>query len=173
MRDRAAFWPPAPAPGAALRGDGLIVRVLPAVPQLMVSGDLDAFCAAQTLSAPVGLLGQVDDTRYALRLARNRMLAVGLTADHAAAGWQDGIATTPMTGALAVLHIGGANAMELFVRATAIDPRAPGPSAALLFAGQIAALCRDPQGLRLHIDRGLTAFVLDWIAATGLAAYSE
>ena len=51
MRDRAAFWPPAPAPGAALRGDGLIVRVLPAVPQLMVSGDLDAFCAAQTLSA--------------------------------------------------------------------------------------------------------------------------
>ena len=78
-----------------------------------------------------------------------------------------------MTGALAVLHIGGANAMEVFARATAIDPRAPGPSAALLFAGQIAALCRDPQGLRLHIDRGLTAFVLDWIAATGLAAYSE
>ena len=169
MLDRAAIWPPAPAPGTELNGEGLTVRLLPAVPQLMISGDLAAFCAGHDVPAPVGLLGQVDGTRHALRLARNRMLAVGLTADHAAAGWQDGIATTPMTGALAVLHICGANAMEVFSRASAIDPRAPGPCAALLFAGQTAALCRDPQGLRLHIDRGLAAYMLDWVAATGLA----
>jgi len=169
MLDRAAFWPPAPAAGTELRGEGLTLRLLPPVPQLMVSGDLAAFCAEHDLPAPVGLLGLVDRPRHALRLARSRMLAVGLTADHAAAGWQDGIATTPMTGALAVLHISGPQAMQVFARATAIDPRAPGPCAALLFAGQTAALCRDDDGLRLHIDRGLAAYVLDWVAATGLA----
>ena len=123
----------------------------------------------QHLAMPVGLLGSVVPPRYALRLARRRMLAVGVTQDHAASGWAEDTATTPMTGALAVLQISGPRRMELFARASAIDPRAGSHSAALNFAGVTAALCQDDAGLRLHVDRSLVPFLFDWIAATGLA----
>lgn len=166
MLDRSAFWQAPQMTG--LSGEGLEIRVLAPVPQLMVSGDLTAFCAAHALPAPVGLLGAVGLPHYALRLARSRMLVVGQTADHAAAGWQEGAATTPMTGALAVVEIAGPNRMEVFARATAIDPRAGSPSAALHFAGVTAALCEASTGLRLHLDRGMVPYLLDWITATGL-----
>ena len=60
-------------------------------------------------------------------------------------------------------------ATELFARASAIDPRGQSPSAALQFAGVTAALCQTADALRLHLDRGLVAYLMDWIAATGLA----
>ncbi len=167
MLDRSGFWP---APEVtALSGEGLTVRLLPPVPQVMVSGDLAALCAAHQLTAPVGLLSHVDQPRHALRLARNRMLVVGMTMDHAAGGWSDGVAVTPMTGALAVVEMAGPNRMQVFARASAIDPRSESPSAALHFAGVNAALCRTSDTLRLHLDLGLVPYLMDWIAATGLA----
>lgn len=167
MPDRSGFWFAPPNNDAVLKGDGLLVRLLPPVPQVMVSGDLGKFLAAHDLGPAAGLLGQVAPPRYALRLARHRMLAVGIPQDHASAGWADGVATTPMTGALAVLHISGDNGMALLARASAIDPRSESPSAALTFAGVQAVLCRHENDLRLHVDRGLVPFLLDWIRATG------
>lgn len=168
MLDRSGFWPAPPAPDARLEGDGLSLRLLPPMPQVMVSGALDRFLAAHALGPAAGLLQPVSPPRYALRLARHRMLAVGITMDHAAAGWSDGIAMTPMTGALAVIEITGTNAMGLFARASGIDPRRKSASAALDFAGVTAALCRCNNGLRLHVDRSLVPYLLDWAGATGL-----
>lgn len=169
MLDRSGFWPAAVGPLASLQGEGLSVHVLPPVPQVMVSGDLAAFCVAEALPALAGLLAQVTAPRYTLRLARNRMLAVGTGLDHAAAGWADGVATTPMTGALAVLEISGPKAMDLFARASAIDPREQSPCAALSFAGVTSVLYRFDTKLRLHLDRGLQTYMLDWIVATRMA----
>lgn len=168
MLDRSSFWPVPPVEGACLTGDGITIRLLPPMSQVMVSGGLEAFCAAHDLPPAVGLLAPVQAPRYALRLARNRMLAVGVGVDHATAGWADGIATTPMTGALAVIDIAGPQAMEIYARATAVDPNGNSASAALLFAGVTGALCRIDDGLRLHVDRGLTAYLFDWFAATRL-----
>ncbi|VDC27529.1 hypothetical protein [Pseudogemmobacter humi] len=165
MADRSGFWT---TPPEALAGEGIVVRLLPPVPQIMVSGDLDGFAAAHGLPPPLGLLAATAGPRYALRLARNRMLAVGIGLDPAAGGWVDGAALTPMTGALAVIGITGENAMALVARATAIDPRRPSASAALMFAGATAALCRHDGGLRLHLDRGLVPWLMSWCAATDL-----
>lgn len=170
MLDRSGFWP-APQPSeTTLTGEDLIVRLLPPVPQVMVSGTIDRFCEIHGLGAAAGLLAPVALPRYALRLARHRMLAVGISQDRAAAGWAEGVATTPMTGAIAVVEILGARALQLFARASAIDPGACSPSAALIFAGHPAAICRSADGLRLHIDRGLVTFLFDWIAETGVVA---
>lgn len=165
MLDRSDFWT---VPPEALHGEGLSVRLLPPLPQVMVSGDLDGYAAAHGLPPTAGLLAEVTGRRYALRLARNRMLAVGIDLDPAAGGWVDGAALTPMTGALAVVEIAGENAMALLARATAIDPRQSSPSAALMFAGATAVLYRRDQGLRLHLDRGLVPYMMNWCAATEL-----
>ena len=75
MLDRSTFWSEAPS---SLTGPGLAVRVLPPVPQLMVSGDLDGFLARHALPPAGGLLAKMSGERYALRLARHRMLVIGM-----------------------------------------------------------------------------------------------
>lgn len=165
MLDRSPFWSKAPD---SLRGPGLMVRVLPPVPQLMVSGDLDGFLARHALPPAGGLLAETSGSRYALRLARARMLVVGLDLLPEAAGWAKGGATTPMTGALAVVEASGPDAMALFARCTAVDPAANSPSAALSFAGVTAIACRHDGALRLHLDRGLLPYLMAWIGVTDL-----
>lgn len=167
MLDRAQFWPVQPR---QLAGDGITVTLLDPVPQLMVSGDLDAACAALDLPAPVGLMGQAEGPRAAIRLARQRILAVGVTLTHAGAAPRDGYAVTPATGSLAVLQIDGPRSAELLARATAVDLRQNSPSAALLFAGMNAVLYRHGTGTRLHLDRGLLDYALDWMQASGALA---
>jgi hypothetical protein len=75
MFDRSAFWLEAPN---SLMGPGLAVRILPPQPQLMVSGDLDRFLTRHSLPPAGGLLAEMTGSRFALRLARNRMLVVGM-----------------------------------------------------------------------------------------------
>lgn len=164
MLDRSAFWPVQPR---RLTGKDLSVALLAPVPQVMISGDLDAACTAFDLPAPVGLLGQTVGSRAAIRLARYRMLAVGVTLSHANAGLRERFATTPATGSLAVLQIDGARSAELLARATAVDFIAGSPSAALQFAGMTAVLYRHDAGMRLHLDRGLVDYAFDWVQASG------
>ncbi len=165
MLDRSDFWHTAPD---SLTGPGFVVRVLPPVPQLMVSGDLDGFLACHSLPPSGRLLANVTGRRFSLRLARNRMLVVGLDLPPDVAGWKDGCALSPMTGALAVIEISGTEAMALFARGTAVDPNGASPSAALSFAGVTLIAYRHDGTLRLHLDRGLVPYLLNWIAATNL-----
>lgn len=168
MLDRAKFWTPTAPVGTQLTGDGITVRLLPAIEQVMLSGDLTAGLARFDLSESLGLMAQASGPRYALRLARGRVLIVGAGVTPSAAGWQDGVATTPMTGALAVFEISGPMAMELLARATAIDLRKPSPCAALNFAGVTSILYQHEAGLRLHLDAGLAPYMLDWMRESGL-----
>jgi tRNA U34 5-carboxymethylaminomethyl modifying GTPase MnmE/TrmE len=93
---------------------------------------------------------------------------VGAFSGTGAAAWADGAATTPMTGALAVIEISGPAAMEIFARASAVDPSVNSACAAVSFAGVTGALCRCDGNLRLHLDRGLVPYMLDWISSTRL-----
>lgn len=169
MLDRAAFWTAPAAYGQGIDTAALQVRLLPVTPQIMISGDLAAGLARFGLQDSLGLMGQASGGLYALRLARGRALVVGAGIDAAQGGWQDGVALTPMTGALAVLEITGANAMELVARASAVDLRCASPCAALSFAGVTSILYRHGDALRLHLDAGLVPYMLDWIAACGAA----
>lgn len=162
MLDRSAFWT---LPGDRLDLPGLTVQALPAQPQTLVSGDLDGFLSARGLPPAIGLLGPAQGEVAAIRLARHRMLVLGLDTPPEAPAWVQGCALTPMTAGLAVLDITGPRAMEWAARGTAIDLRHPSPSAALLFAGIPAILYRRDAALRLHIDRSLLAYVLDWTGA--------
>lgn len=168
MLDRGEFWSAPAAPDAMLTAPGLQIRLLPALPQIMLSGDLEAGLARFGLTESLGLLGKATGARYALRLARGRVLIVGEGCENAPAGWHEGVATTPMTGALAVLEITGPQADELLARATAIDLRKASPCAALNFAGVTSVLSRHEGAYRLHFDRGLTTYLLDWCRSCGL-----
>ena len=165
MLDRSTFWAEAPV---SLRGPGLVVRVLPPVPQVMVSGDLDGFLARHALPPAGGRLARMSGGRYALRLARHRMLVIGMDLAPDAAVWVEGCALTPMTGALAGIEITGPDAMALFARGTAVDPAGNSPSASLSFAGIPLSAHFEADALRLHLDRGLVAYLMGWIAATDL-----
>jgi len=168
MLDRGQFWSPALTQGPGLQGKDLQVRLLLPIGQIMISGDLDAGLARFGLGGSVGLLGAVSGERYALRLARGRALVVGADIDASQAGWREGVAITPMTGALAVIEMRGPQAMELVARATAIDLRKASPCAALSFAGVTSVLCSHQDGLRLHLDRGLVTYMFDWMGSSGL-----
>jgi hypothetical protein len=136
----------------------------------MVSGYLAAFLANNNLPPAGGLMAQMSGSRFALQLARNRMLVVGMDLGPEAAGWVEGFALTPMTGALAVVQITGPDAMALYARGTAVDPRSASPSAALSFAGVTMIAYRHEAALRLHLDRGLVPYLMNWIGATDLVA---
>lgn len=170
MLDRSTFWAASAVPQGGLSGQDITVRLLPALPQIMVSGDLDGALAGYGIDRAQGLLGQVRGDLYALRLARSRMLVVGAEMPDPPLAWSDGVARSPMTGALAVIEIAGAHAMDLVARGTSVDPASESPCAALNFAGVTSVLYRHDDALRLHFDRGLAAYMFDWIGATDLFA---
>lgn len=173
MSDLASIWAAPAAPGSlSLDLDGLRLRELPDLPQTLVSGDLAAFLRAEGLAPAAGLLGRAEGERYAVRLARDRLLAVGIEPEPQAAGWRDGHALTPIGGALAVLEVAGPRWPAFFARATAIDPQAGSPSAAFLLAGTLSAILYRHGGddrLRLHLDRSLLPFFHDWLTACDFA----
>lgn len=174
MLDASGAWGPAPGwSTAALAGGGVEARTLPGLSQALVSGDLAAFAAARGLAPAVGALGLARGPTYAARMARDRMLVVGLAESEIVPGWSPaGYAVTPMSAALHVFEFKGRNVLDLVGRASAIDPRDPGPCAALQFAGLVGCLYRhdDADTLRLHVDRGLAAYLWTWLQSQPLFA---
>lgn len=167
MFDRSGFWPAPLATGAfCLETDGLVIRDLPELPQTLVSGDLDAFLVAEGMAPAVGLLGKAGGTRYAVRLARSRLLAVGVEPE--APGWNPaGYALTPMGAALAVIEIAGPRWREFVARATPIDPDSSSASAAFLLGDGLSAILTRHERhdtLRLHISRPYLPLAHDWLA---------
>lgn len=168
MLDHAAKWDAAPDWKTAVfdRG-GVTARSLDLPQTALVSGDLLAFGRASGLDPQgAGALGAVQGDSYTVRLARDRLLAVGpLTG--VGESWNDaGFAVTPTGGAEHVFALSGEGVPALLSRATTLDPAAPGPCAAVGFAGIPAVLYRhDPSGsLRLHVERGLAVYLWTWLA---------
>lgn len=160
--DRGEFWPE-PA-DFAQDIPGLSVRDLPELPQAYVSGDLAAFCAAHDLPAPLGLLGQARGERYTVRLARQRLLVVGLEPEP---GWNPGgWGVTPMGAGLAVVAVTGPRWREFFARATPIDPDAGSASAVFLLGDGLSVILSRhdaPDNLRLHIARAMLPALHAWL----------
>lgn len=168
MLDHATKWAAAPDwTTAVLDRGGVTVRSIVLPDLALVSGDLAAFGRAAGLDPRgAGALGGVEGERYTVRLARDRLLAVGPLPGTLAEGWNDlGFAVTPAGGADHVLELAGEGLAALLARATTLDPADGGPCAAVGFAGIPAVLYRHgPAGrLRLHVERGLAAYAWCWL----------
>lgn len=144
-------WDAPPALGAVLQAGGITARLLEEPEQWLVSGDLAAFavaCPARTL-----------------RLARDRVLAIGALGD-VQPGWNTaGFAVTAAGAALAVIALSGDGLPGLMATATPLDLANPGPSAATSFAGVPVILDLAAQPLCLHVERGLVAYLWSWLGA--------
>ncbi|KSV74472.1 hypothetical protein N182_27915 [Sinorhizobium sp. GL2] len=169
MIDHLTKWAPLPNwSQACLASEGIEISSVPALDQHLVSGELIAF-GKQTGVSPegVGALAIASGAAYSVRIARDRLLVVGVR-EKLVAGWHhEGFAVTPTSAGLHVFQLSGKNAFDMVCRATTIDPANPGPSAATHFAGAMVFLyChRDKQTLRLHIDRGLATYLWSWFCA--------
>lgn len=168
MRDLAEKWPAAPDwQAAVLNLGGVIVKTVSGLNQSLVSGDLAAWADFS------GIVGQgagandlVRGDRYALRVARDRMLVVSARPLTVAPGWhRQGFAVTNMDAALHVFDIAGPGVPRLLARATTAAPDANSTSAALLFAGVSVCVYRfeDAQHIRVHVDRGLAPYLWEWL----------
>ncbi len=163
MLDNSRKWRPEPDwASARLEGRTIALRAVTGLPQRLVSGDLDRFLAEHGLGKDVGALGLATGARYTVRLARDRLLAVGIPVDD---GWHEaGYAATGVGSALRVFEARGDGIRDLLARATTIDVDNPGPCAALSFCGVTAVVYfhEDTQTLRIHADRGLAVYLWEW-----------
>ncbi|MBZ9676479.1 hypothetical protein [Mesorhizobium sp. ES1-1] len=175
MRDLAEKWSVTPDWDlAAITAPGLMVRALAGLDQVLVSGDLDAWANVSGLEGTgVGAFGAARGDRYTVRLARDRLLAVSGTPLTIAAGWHpEGFAVTPISAGLRAFEIEGTAVDAFIARGATLDPNQASPSAALSFAGINAIAYRHEDKLRIHVDRGLAAYLWTWMeqAAGHIAA---
>ncbi len=167
--DLAQRWPAAPDwRSAGIEGVGVTVKSVAGLHQMLVSGDLDAWNRASGLTGSgVGALALAGGDAWQARVARDRLLAVSRSAPPAAAGWHaEGFAVTVVSAAMQVFEAEGAALNELIARATTLDPKQPSASAALSFAGISAIVYRHGEALRIHVDRGLAAYLWTWLEMT-------
>lgn len=169
MLDRGSFWTPAPEPDAGFATPSLRVDIVPGLHQLLVSGAPAAVggLLGKTVPSPVGFNDVALGDTYGAALARDRMLIVS---DHPLAiaeGWDAalGVAATVLDDAWTVLDLQGEHLDDLVSMATTIDRGEPTASSALLFASTacVAYRHKTPATLRVHVERPLAPFLLDWI----------
>ncbi len=170
MHDLSAIWPAQPDwRAAALDRPGLSVRPAPGLAQHLISGDFAAWARQASFPhADIGGFGLAQGDRYCVRLARDRVLAVGPSDFVAPSGWRaEGFAATPISAGLLVFEMRGPLAPGVLARATALDPSKTSPSAAMNFAGTQAIVYRyrDPDTARIHIDRPMGPHFWTWLAA--------
>lgn len=168
MPDRGRFWSPAPDwSRAELRGEGLHIAAVPAAAMCLVSGDLAGFldrhCDGLACGGPRDIC---DPSRYALRLAPDRMLLVG-GRPPGAVGWSDGAALTDVSDGFVLIDVTGPAAREVMALGAAYDfdsDRAlPAESATMIFAGLKLSVARTRSGWRLHVERSLAAALWHWL----------
>lgn len=175
MRDLAEKWSVAPDwQNATIDVPGLKIGSIPGLHQRLVSGDLAAWAEASGFDGTaVGAFGLAGGIRYTVRLARDRLLAVSTMPIGMATGWfPQGFAVTEISAGLQVFEVEG-SALDAFIaRGTPLDPGQPSASAALSFAGISAIVYRHEERLRIHVDRGLAAYLWTWMeqAAGHIAA---
>ncbi|MDX8533929.1 hypothetical protein RFM41_22815 [Mesorhizobium sp. VK25A] len=168
MRNLAEKWPAAPDfATAALNKDGVTVRTLGGLSQLLVSGDLAAWSKVSGLAGDgVGAGAIASGDKYMVRVARDRVLAVGVQPFPIAAGWHAaGFAVSVMDDGLHVFEIEGPDLDRLIAMGTALDLAAASRSASILFAGVSVLFYRfgNSDRARLHVDRGLAPYLWEWL----------
>ena len=178
MRDLAEKWSVPPDwRNATIEVPGMKVGAVAGLHQRLVSGDLAAWAEASGFDGPaVGAFGLAEGIRYSVRLARDRLLAVSTTPIGIATGWfSEGFAVTEISAGLQVFEVEGPALDAFIARGTTLDPKQPSASAALSFAGISAIVYRHQDGLRVHVDRGLAAYLWTWMetAAANVAAGSQ
>ena len=174
MRDLAGKWPPVPEwDNATLETDCLHIRTLRGFTQLLVSGNLGAWGQAAGMAHEgAGAFAMAEGPRYAVRIARDRILAVSETPFDIEPGWhREGFAASGMDAAMHIFEISGMGTAKISARATTLDPAGTSASAALLFAGVNALVYHhgDPERLRLHVDRGLAPYLWEWFEKTSFS----
>jgi len=165
MRDLAEKWSVVPDwRVAAIDAPHLAVRTVSGLHQLIVSGDLAAWSRKSKLKGEgVGAFGHAGGGRYAVRLARDRLLAVSDAALKVPQGWHaEGFGVTEVGAGLHVFEIEGA-ADDLLARGTTLDPDKGSASAALLLAGVGAVVYRHEDRTRVHVDRALAPYLWKWM----------
>jgi sarcosine oxidase gamma subunit len=168
MRDLGVIWPSVPNWATAEHtANALRVRTLSGLSQHLVSGNLAAFAANAGLpNESAGALQAVTGDTYALRTARDRMLVINGSPDQLSPGWHSaGYAVTDISAALHVFEIEGDGIPALLSEALVVDPDNAGPSASVMFAGQVATLYyhESRDRLRLHIERGFASYLWSWL----------
>lgn len=170
MVDHSTKWAALPNwSQARLAGTGIEITSLPTLDQHFVSGDLAAFGRHIGVSPEgVGALEIANGAMYSVRIARDRLLVVGIAEENLKAGWhEEGFAVTPTSAGLHVFQLSGRNSLDMVRRATTLDLASPGPSAATVFAGVLGYLYAhgSKDTIRLHADRGLASYLWSWFAA--------
>ncbi|WP_256749166.1 hypothetical protein [Mesorhizobium sp. Mes31] len=166
MRDLAEKWSVAPDwQSALITAPGLVVRANSDLNQLLVSGDLDAWARVSGVDGTgAGAFGATQGDRYAARLARDRLLAISDGPLAIATGWHAaGFAVTAISAGLQVFEAEGSALNAFIARGTTLDPSQASASAALSFAGISAVVYRHQASLRIHVDRGLAAYLWTWM----------
>ena len=166
MRNLAEKWSKAPDwQDAVIEAPGLKIGSATGLHQRLVSGDLAAWAEASGFDGTaVGAFGQAEGIRYTVRLARDRLLAVSTTPLGIATGWHSqGFAVTEISAGLNIFEVTGEMVDAFVARGTTLDPQQAGASAALSFAGIDAIVYRHRTALRIHVDRGLAAYLWTWM----------
>jgi hypothetical protein len=168
MRDLAEKWPPVPDwKNASIQFHDTTIGTAAGLSQLLVSGDIDAWSQASGVAGtPAGASSVVTGDRYAVRLARDRILDVSAAPFGTAAGWhKEGFAVSTVDTGLHIFEIDGPWMPEILARATTLDPNDNTASAALFFAGVNAIVYRygGTACIRIHVDCGLAPYLWQWL----------
>ncbi|MGX5829750.1 hypothetical protein [Mesorhizobium sp. 43Arga] len=179
MRDLAEKWSVPPDwRNATLEVPGLKMGAVAGWHQRLVSGDLAAWAEASGFDGPaVGAFGLAEGVSYSVRLARDRLLAVSTTPIGMATGWfSEGFAVTEISAGLQLFEVDGPALDAIIARGTTLNPAGPPSASSMLsFAGINAIVYRHQRCLRIHVDRGLAAYLWTWMetAAANIAAGSQ
>jgi hypothetical protein len=170
MRDRGAFWSPAPDwQSAAIIGrEWRAETVADARPLHLVSGNLRAFVLSHGDGAVLGPCQVCALSRYRLRLGPDRLLQIGDGEPRLAEGWfAEGFAVTDMSDGLIVVDVVGDSAPSIMAQGASFDfmssPGRQQESANMVFAGIRLAVSRRTNGWRLHVERPMASALWRWL----------
>ncbi len=166
MRNLSEKWSKAPDwQDAIIEVSGLRIGSVSGLHQRLVSGDLAAWAEASGFDGTaVSAFAPAEGGRYTVRLARDRLLAISATPLGMATGWySQGFAVTEISAGLHIFDVIGEAVDAFMARGTTLDPKQTSASAALSFAGIDAIVYRHDTTLRIHVDRGLAAYLWTWM----------
>jgi hypothetical protein len=168
IHDSAAKWTPSPDwSQAAIDRNGWSARPVPALSQVLISGDVATALAAHApQAAEVGMWGMAASDPIAVRIARDRCLLVSSDSLDMPFGWRDGWAASPAGSAWFAAELAGSALAAVMREGTAVNLDGGSRSASLLFAGVPALLYRTAEDrARLHVETGFGPYLWRWLEA--------